>query len=238
MKSALLDLLGDARDGVQARSTAREYLQARILLALQDHGAFTEWAFLGGTALRFLYQLPRYSEDLDFSLVTPGGDGRFEPLMRSVRHDLTAEAYADPTWPAPNLVMLNNALRQTKLGRSGDDAGNVASTHRRQARICRLESRAAGRNPVPRAPERYPVGGTRRAASAPPSTGRIGGGMNKGHHASSAYEVGVCHPQGEPRGTHGGCEPLRVVGFQLEGDVETPPLRSSAIRLEILAQSL
>ena len=94
MKAALLDLLGDARDGVQARSTAREYLQARILLALQDHGAFTEWAFLGGTALRFLYQLPRYSEDLDFSLVTPGGDGRFEPLMRSVRHDLTAEAYA------------------------------------------------------------------------------------------------------------------------------------------------
>lgn len=52
MKAALLDLLGDAPDGVQARSTAREYLQARILLALQDHGAFADWAFQGGTALR------------------------------------------------------------------------------------------------------------------------------------------------------------------------------------------
>ena len=93
MKAALLELLAGEPHGVQARNTAREYLQARILLALQDHGAFTDWAFLGGTALRFRYRLPRYSEDLDFSLVTPGGDGRFEALMRAAQHDLTAEAY-------------------------------------------------------------------------------------------------------------------------------------------------
>lgn len=93
MKAALLELLAGEPHGVRARNTAREYLQARILLALQDHGAFTDWAFLGGTALRFRYRLPRYSEDLDFSLVTPGGDGRFAALMRAARHDLTAEAY-------------------------------------------------------------------------------------------------------------------------------------------------
>ena len=94
MKAVLMDLLADQPDGFKARSTAREYLQARILLALQDHGAFTDWAFRGGTALRFLYRLPRYSEDLDFSLVTPGGDARFERLMRALRNDLAAEAYA------------------------------------------------------------------------------------------------------------------------------------------------
>ena len=94
MKALLMDLLADQPDGFQARSTAREYLQARILLALQDHGAFTDWAFLGGTALRFLYRLPRYSEDLDFSLATPGADARFERLMHAVRNDLAAEAYA------------------------------------------------------------------------------------------------------------------------------------------------
>ena len=94
MKAILMDLLADQPDGFQARSTAREYLQARILLALQDHGAFTDWAFLGGTALRFLYRLPRYSEDLDFSLATPGADARFERLMHAVRNDLAAEAYA------------------------------------------------------------------------------------------------------------------------------------------------
>ena len=94
VKALLIDLLADQPDGFQARSTAREYLQARILLALQDHGAFTDWAFLGGTALRFLYRLPRYSEDLDFSLATPGADARFERLMRAVCSNLAAEAYA------------------------------------------------------------------------------------------------------------------------------------------------
>ena len=94
MKSLLMHLLAEEPDPFQGRSTAREYLQARILLALQDHGAFTDWAFLGGTALRFLYRLPRYSEDLDFSLLAAGRDARFESLMRSVRIDLTAEGYA------------------------------------------------------------------------------------------------------------------------------------------------
>lgn len=45
----------------------REYLQAYVLRTLHDHGFFRTTAFLGGTALRFLYNLPRFSEDLDFS---------------------------------------------------------------------------------------------------------------------------------------------------------------------------
>lgn len=93
MKQLLVNILQDESDDLRRRSTTREYLQARVLLALQDHGAFTNWAFVGGTALRFLFGLPRYSEDLDFSLANPNTDARFERLMRAVRSDLTAEAY-------------------------------------------------------------------------------------------------------------------------------------------------
>jgi len=38
------------------------------LEALQEAGTFMRWAFVGGTALRFLFSIPRLSEDLDFSL--------------------------------------------------------------------------------------------------------------------------------------------------------------------------
>jgi hypothetical protein len=93
MKPLLMDLLRDEPDAFRRRSMAREYLQARILLSLQDAGAFSNWAFLGGTALRFLFGLPRYSEDLDFSLVTPGVDARFTERMDSVRSDLQGETY-------------------------------------------------------------------------------------------------------------------------------------------------
>lgn len=93
MKALLLELLEKETDDFQKRNITREYLQARILLSLHDHKAFMNWAFLGGTALRFLYQLPRYSEDLDFSLTQAGEDSRFSTLLRAVRSDLEAEAY-------------------------------------------------------------------------------------------------------------------------------------------------
>lgn len=93
MKPLLKDILSEESNDFLRRSLTREYLQARVLLALQDHGAFSNWAFMGGTALRFLFRLPRYSEDLDFSLTTPGEDSRFEKLIQGVQRDLSAETY-------------------------------------------------------------------------------------------------------------------------------------------------
>ncbi len=46
----------------------REFLQILILKILRDKGAFENIVFLGGTALRIVHKLRRYSEDLDFSL--------------------------------------------------------------------------------------------------------------------------------------------------------------------------
>ncbi len=60
-------------DPGQALNLLREYLQAFVLRSLHESEAFRPLAFVGGTALRFLHNLPRYSEDLDFSLVSPAG---------------------------------------------------------------------------------------------------------------------------------------------------------------------
>jgi len=88
-----MDFVGNETNLFRRRNMAREFLQAQVLLALQDHGAFAFWAFVGGTALRFLYRLPRYSEDLDFSLIGTGRDARFERHMTSVQRNLSAQAY-------------------------------------------------------------------------------------------------------------------------------------------------
>ncbi len=93
MKDLLLNTLENEPDAMRKRNRAREFLQARILLSLQDQGAFAYWAFVGGTALRFLYDLPRYSEDLDFSLRSPNDEARFTSILRAVKSDLAAEAY-------------------------------------------------------------------------------------------------------------------------------------------------
>jgi predicted nucleotidyltransferase component of viral defense system len=71
----------------------REYLQARVLQGFQEDAVFTRWAFLGGTALRFLHSIPRFSEDLDFSTVGTGEDPGFRTALRRVRSTLEAEGY-------------------------------------------------------------------------------------------------------------------------------------------------
>ncbi|MFC1521808.1 nucleotidyl transferase AbiEii/AbiGii toxin family protein [Elusimicrobiota bacterium] len=48
----------------------REYVQWLILKAVDDAGFRRDLAFVGGTALRTVFKISRFSEDLDFSLVS------------------------------------------------------------------------------------------------------------------------------------------------------------------------
>ena len=51
----------------------RESLQLTCLKIMHDSGYFSNLAFVGGTALRILYDVRRFSEDLDFSLIEKKG---------------------------------------------------------------------------------------------------------------------------------------------------------------------
>lgn len=92
MKEHLRELIKQGESEAMRRSLAREYLQARVLEALQDKGVFMHWAFVGGTALRFLYSLPRFSEDLDFSLLT-GCESGFREALQEIKRLFTLEGY-------------------------------------------------------------------------------------------------------------------------------------------------
>jgi hypothetical protein len=94
MKEYLAELVRQTPTLTQGRNLAREYLQARILAALQRAGAMIPLAFHGGTALRFLYTHGRYSEDLDFAL--EGDRGRYDlrSYLQTIRSELIPEGYA------------------------------------------------------------------------------------------------------------------------------------------------
>ncbi len=92
MKAYLADCVRASPSPVHARNVVREYLQARMLGCLQRAGAMIPLAFHGGTALRFLYASPRYSEDLDFTLERTQYDLR--AYLRAIRAELAAEGYA------------------------------------------------------------------------------------------------------------------------------------------------
>jgi Nucleotidyl transferase AbiEii toxin, Type IV TA system len=238
---------GTPRGSSMPVNLGREYLQARTLLALQEAGAMIPLACQGGTALRFLFGLPRFSEDLDFALERPeraafdlertaqrvrvqleregyevgievrskapvqgtvlsfpellhelglsphrdqsfrvridvdtqppAGAGlattivRRHALLNLQHHDqpslLAGKLHAvlqrswakgrdlfdlfwylsDPTWPQPNLVLLNNALEQTQWKGPRLDASNWRSTVRN--RVAAMDWKTAKRDVEP-----------------------------------------------------------------------------------------
>lgn len=93
MKSDLINLLRTAENQSQALNWMREYLQVRVLAILQEQGAMIPLAFLGGTALRLLYQLARYSEDLDFSLENLNQGYEFNKYLEAISNELTYQGY-------------------------------------------------------------------------------------------------------------------------------------------------
>ena len=93
MKAYLHELCAAAATPLLAQHRVREYLQARILQSLERAGGMTCLAFHGGTALRFLYDTPRYSEDLDFALERAREQYDFRAFLRQIRDDFVAEGY-------------------------------------------------------------------------------------------------------------------------------------------------
>ena len=93
MKDHCLALVA-AKSGYNEKLNAmREYLQAYILSFMYEGGVFRYTAFVGGTALRFLHGLPRFSEDLDFSQ-TGKDKVDFGALMSKIMRELELAGYS------------------------------------------------------------------------------------------------------------------------------------------------
>jgi predicted nucleotidyltransferase component of viral defense system len=65
----------------------REFLQLLILKIIYDKDYFKNLSFVGGTALRLLYGLRRFSEDLDFSLINKVGYD-FDKFLKKIAYEL------------------------------------------------------------------------------------------------------------------------------------------------------
>jgi predicted nucleotidyltransferase component of viral defense system len=93
VKDHLLALAADQQDPRVRLNLVREYLQAHILRSVHSAGAFAALAFRGGTALRFLYGLRRFSEVLDFALERSEHDRGLEYWARVVKRDFELSGY-------------------------------------------------------------------------------------------------------------------------------------------------
>lgn len=88
MDLSIKKMLESYPDTMPLADKLREILQQTALLGLARHHFFEHAVFFGGTALRILYGLDRYSEDLDFSLVKPNPQFNFTPYLEGMHREM------------------------------------------------------------------------------------------------------------------------------------------------------
>ncbi|MBR7091441.1 MAG: nucleotidyl transferase AbiEii/AbiGii toxin family protein, partial [Clostridia bacterium] len=72
------------------KNAIKEVIQEVVLCGLSRAGFFSEVAFYGGTALRIFYGLDRFSEDLDFSLLTTNRDFSLDKYLAVLENEVKA----------------------------------------------------------------------------------------------------------------------------------------------------
>jgi hypothetical protein len=93
VRDRALEIVASRSADAGGLNVLREYLQSRILGQMQETGAFVPLAFMGGTALRFLYGIGRFSEDLDFTLERDREGFAFRDMLERVDSGLRREGY-------------------------------------------------------------------------------------------------------------------------------------------------
>jgi hypothetical protein len=75
------------------RNRLREYLHHVLLRQLFERDLLNKLVFHGGTALRIVHDLPRFSEDLDFHVVRPDPEYNLGAALDDMRRDLENSGY-------------------------------------------------------------------------------------------------------------------------------------------------
>lgn len=97
----------------------KEIIQETALSGLARGGFFKQAAFTGGTALRIFYNLPRFSEDLDFSLILPDPSFQLSAYLPAVKDELASVGFqmeitskkSTPTSPVQSAFLKGNTLQ-------------------------------------------------------------------------------------------------------------------------------
>ena len=79
--------------GTATKNAEQEVCQKIALAGLHRGGFFDHAAFYGGTCLRMFYGLPRFSEDMDFSLTQKRDDIHLENYFDAIREEFNLAGF-------------------------------------------------------------------------------------------------------------------------------------------------
>jgi hypothetical protein len=114
----MIDIIKDklrqygAGNALEEENAVKEILQEIALYALWRADFFDVALFQGGTSLRILHRLPRFSEDLDFLLRAPDPDFDWSPYLKILREVIAQFGLKLDAQPK---ARMDTAIRQALL---------------------------------------------------------------------------------------------------------------------------
>jgi len=111
-----------AENPVEESQVLKEIMQEIILYCLWRADFFSIAAFQGGTCLRILHQLPRFSEDLDFILKTPDKNFQWQSTLTQVMTGLAEFGLKSAVREA---LLKDNSIGQQLNLRFYEDGGST-----------------------------------------------------------------------------------------------------------------
>ena len=139
---AMLKKYGPLRDRSDEENALKEVLQQIALLGLHRGGFFDQAAFYGGTALRMLHNLDRFSEDMDFCLERVDLEFSFKPFLKSVAAELKLygfQALVEEHKSSPNMAINSAFVKQDTLSALLQIDRNTKGIHKNQLLKIKLE---------------------------------------------------------------------------------------------------
>lgn len=127
---------------LKKRDAVREIMQQCALLGLARHNFFEHAAFYGGTALRILYGLDRFSEDLDFSLMKPDPNFDFNPFLLGLKREMESLGFSvdvEPKKKEPPIFSAFVKANTLQLLINIEDADVTKKIHREERLTIKLE---------------------------------------------------------------------------------------------------
>ncbi len=115
MKDQAKQIISNATTPDHARLLLREFLQHVILRQLFEQKKLQDWVFHGGTALRVLYGLNRFSEYLDFHLKNTNENIPFTDTIGALCHSLDRQGYSVSTPRIRESIVCNATIRFESL---------------------------------------------------------------------------------------------------------------------------
>ncbi|MBU0709781.1 MAG: nucleotidyl transferase AbiEii/AbiGii toxin family protein [Candidatus Omnitrophica bacterium] len=94
MKDYLKSIVNKKVSAEDNLNRVREYIQAYFLYIIYRKKYYQDMVFTGGTALRFVHHIRRFSEDIDFSLSGRAKQIDFTGMMQDIAHEFKQAGYA------------------------------------------------------------------------------------------------------------------------------------------------